>query len=116
MLYSRKYKLDDEIDFELKLIGQQLEEVEEAKFLDLRLDPRMSFNSRVEHIRKTFSERMNILKIDSDKSWHFKTKTQIYKSLVRSLIEDSAPFYDTLCPKLKNYLNATQYKCIKNNT
>ena len=115
MLYSRKYKLDDEIDFELKLNGQLLEEVEEAKFLGLRLDPRMTFNHQVEYIRKTCSERMNILKIVSNKNWHLdvKTKTQIYKSLVRSLIEYSAPFYDTLSPKLKNILNATQYNALR---
>ena len=57
---------------------------------------------------------MNILKVVSQKSWHLdnQTQTQIYKSLVRSLIEYSAILFDTLNAKLKNMLNSIQYNAL----
>jgi len=115
MIYSRKNKIDDEIDFNLKIDGHNIEEVEETKFLGLRLDPRMNFNIQVEYIRKTCTDRMSILKIVSHKSWHLdtKTKTQIYKSLIRSLIEYSAILYNTLNKKLKTILNTVQYNALR---
>ena len=113
--YSRKNKIDDEIDFNLKIDDHNIEEVEETKFLGLRLDPKMNFNIQVEYIRKTCSDRMSILKIVSHKSWHLdiKTKTQIYKSLIRSLIEYSAILYNTLNKKLKTILNTVQYNALR---
>jgi hypothetical protein len=115
MIYSRKNKIDDEIDFNLKIDGHNIEEVEETKFLGLRLDPKMNFNIQVEYIRKTCTDRMSILKIVSHKSWHLniKTKTQIYKSLIRSLIEYSAILYNTLNKKLKTILNTVQYNFLR---
>jgi hypothetical protein len=55
------------------------------------------------------------LKIVSHKSWHLdiKTKTQIYKSLIRSLIEFSAILYNTLNKKLKTILNTVQYNALR---
>ena len=115
MIYSRKNKIDDEIDFNLEIDGHKIDEVEETKFLGLRLDSRMKFDIQVEYIRKTCTDRMSILKIVSHKSWHLdiKTKTQIYKSLIRSLIEYSAILYNTFNKKLKAILNTVQYNALR---
>ena len=58
---------------------------------------------------------MNILKIVSHKSWHLdhNTRIQIYKSLVRSLLEYSAFIYDTLSNNMKDVLNAVQYNALR---
>ena len=61
---------------------------------------------------------MNILKIVSHKRcicWHLSTeiKTQIYKSLVRPLLEYSSIIYSTLSNALKDILNAVQYNALR---
>ena len=115
MILSRKNKIIKDCEVELLLNNQPLEMVNSTKFLGLRLDNRLNFNDQVEYIRTTCQERMNILKIVSHKSWHLdhNTRIQIYKSLVRSLLEYSAFIYDTLSNNMKDVLNAVQYNALR---
>jgi hypothetical protein len=103
MILTRKNKIKTDCEIELKLDGVPLEKVNSTKFLGLRIDNRCNFNEQVEYIKTTCQERMNILKIVSHKSCHLDThtRTQIHKSLVRSLLEYSAFIYGTLSTSLK---------------
>ncbi len=113
MILTRKNKIKTDCEIVLKLVGVPLEKVNLTKFLGLRIDNRCNFNEQVEYIKTTC--RMIILKIVIHKSWHLdtNTRTQIFKSLVRSLLEYSTFIYDTSSTSLTDTLNAIQFSALR---
>jgi hypothetical protein len=112
MVISKNSKLDS---FELKLNGTIIPLENNIRFLGLRIDPRMTFEHQVNHIKATCRERFNILKIISHKSWHLTKKTlvEIYHSLIRSIMEYTSFIYDLLPPSLKNLINTIQNDALR---
>ena len=101
--------------FELWLNGLKIESAEEVRFLGLRIDKRMSFKYQVDYLKKACSERLNILKIISHKSWHLNEKIlkEIYHSLVRSLLEYTSFIYQMLIDDLKKKVDSIQNRALR---
>jgi hypothetical protein len=101
--------------FELWLNGLKIELAEEVRFLGLRIDKRMSFKYQVDYLKKACSERLNILKIISHRSWHLNEKIlkEIYHSLVRSLLEYTSFIYQMLNDDFKKKVDSIQSRALR---
>ena len=95
----------------LKLFNTQIPKVEYIKFLGLSLDSHMSFNLMVEEVSDKCSKMLNILKIISHRSWKLEQNTlvNVYKSLIRSIMDYSAIIYPLLSNQNKKKINSIQY-------
>ena len=73
------------------LYGEKLPYEEFPKLLGIFFDPKCCFAKQLEEIKKKVISRLNILKIISHRSWYLDkaTLTQIYISLVRSVLDYS---------------------------
>ena len=73
-------------------------------------DSNLSGKSHIGKIKKTCISRLNIIRILAHKSWGLKydTLVQIYKSLIRSIIEYSGLNYDSLGTNQKRELETIQ--------
>ena len=79
-------------------------------FLGIRFDKYLTFKNQIDYIFRSCNTRLNILKVLSHHSWHLNTDTliQMYKSLVRSLIDYSLFIYPTLSNKNKRKIQFIQ--------
>jgi hypothetical protein len=78
--------------FDIKLFNVSIPVCKSIKFLGIILDKKLNFNEHLDEIKSKCINRLNIIKIVSHKSWHLKQHTlvQLYKSLVRSIMEYSS--------------------------
>ena len=93
------------------LQGEQITYTDKMKFLGLTFDSRLNFNAHVEEIRKRSKDRLNIVKILSNKNWHLKPQIlgNIYKSLVASIID-----YSFVCLHLISETDLSRLQAIQN--
>ncbi len=82
----------------LKLYKQNLPRVNDMKFLGITFDSKLNFNKHIENVKSKCTQRMNLIKILSNKKWQLTDETlkQIYTSLIRSIIEYATPIYFNL--------------------
>ena len=85
------------------------------KFLGIRFDKNLTFKNQVSYLNDSCIKRLNILKILSNKKWGLTTKTltQVYNSLIRSLLEYSRIIYPRLSYTNLDLIEKIQYKCLK---
>jgi len=97
--------------FELSMYGGKIPYAKENKFLGVTFDESLSFKTHIDLIVKKISNRLNIIKILSHKSWYLSEKTLInlYCSLIRSVFDYS--FF--LANSLSN-LNLNKLQVIQN--
>jgi len=108
MIFSRKKSVP-----KLKLIlnKEAIPYTEEMKFLGLIFDRRLNFNSQVTEIRKKCNDRLNIIKILSNKNWKLNASVlgSIYKSLIGSIID-----YSFMCLHVVSNQDMTRLQAIQN--
>ncbi len=86
---QEKYKMKD---IKITIYGSRIQREKETKFLGVKIDEKLNFASHIKKIESSCLNRVNILKILSHKSWKLAktTLSNIYKTLVRSVIEYSS--------------------------
>ena len=85
------------------------------KFLGYMYDSNLSGKSHIGKIKKTCISRLNIIRILTHKNWGLKydTLVQIYKSIIRSIIEYSGLNYDSLRTNQKRELETIQNNALR---
>ena len=79
--------------FDIKIYGQIIPVDNNPKFLGICFDKSLTFKEQIKHIEKKSYDRLNVLKtLSYDKLWRIDKQLliQIYKTLVRSVIDYSA--------------------------
>ena len=90
LTFSRARCSESEETLNLKLYDIQIPAESNPKFLGVYFDRKLTFSFHFDMIQKKLSDRLNILKILSyDKNWALKPGilVQVYKSLVRSVLD-----------------------------
>jgi hypothetical protein len=92
-------------NLKFKLYDEFIPNCEHLKFLGITFDIGLVFNYHIKEIKKKCINRLNVIKILSNKSKKLTTKTltTIYLSLIRSIIDYSS----ILLPSLSNSLTKT---------
>jgi len=96
----------------LKINNVKLRADNNPTFLGIRFDNHLTFKNQINYLKETCVQRLNIIKILSQKSWCLTKDTlvQVYNVLIRSVLEYSA----ILAPAIsKTNLNTLQV--IQNN-
>jgi hypothetical protein len=88
IVFSLNKKNDDHENIDNKLFGNHWFQAA------IRLKSNQSIKNQIQYIKAACIKRLNVLKILSYKKWGLsKTLTEIYKSLIRSLLESSSIIY-----------------------
>ena len=84
-------------NFTFNLNKQNIKHEKNPKLLGIIFDEKLCFDNHVEKIRDKCLKRLNIIKIISHKSWKLseRTKTNIYRALIGSIIDYS--FFTESC-------------------
>ncbi len=98
--------------FNFKLYNENIPLVEEQIFLGIKIDRHMKFDKHVDLICAKANSRINIIRILAHKSWKLKKSTlvNVYKTVLRSVIEYSS----LINPVIKNKLHQ-RLQLIQNN-
>ena len=84
-------------------------------FLGLRFDKFLTFKNQIFYLKSSCNERINIIKTLTHKSWNLDTKTllQLYKALIRSLLDYSLFIYPLITNKNKRKLQFIQDNALR---
>ena len=104
-------------NFNFKLNNDLIPTCESIKFLVLTFDIGLNFNEHVKEILKKCNNRLNVIKILSNKKWRLNktTLTTIYLALIRSMIDYSSLIMPHLAKTLTRTIQSVQntaFKCI----
>jgi hypothetical protein len=79
MLFNKNSnsKLAGKINIEL--LNEKIPSIDQMKFLGINFDTGLTFNKHVKELKKKCNNRLNIIKIISNKSWYL-TRNQGYKN------------------------------------
>ena len=100
----------------LRLYGEKIPYDAKPKFLGVVFDPRMNFKNHFELIKNKKNDRLNILKIlFFDKNWRLDQNTliQIFKSLIRSVIDYASVTLSGLSQSSRNGLEVIQNNALR---
>ena len=115
IVFSRARKFDiKEID--LVINGIKIPRDDEPKFLGIKFDRRLNFSAQINNIKSKLMDRTNIMKIISfDPLWKVQedTMVQLYKSLIRSVIEYSSFLIDSISKSYIKTLEAVQNNILR---
>ena len=103
------------------MCGQEITQVAEAKFLGVKFlgvkfDSKLSFTPHVQQISEICTDRLKLIKILSHPSLKLNQQVliNIYKSLVRSIMEYSSFIAKIINRKLLNKLQIIKNKALRN--
>jgi hypothetical protein len=98
-----------------KLHNETIPSCESLKFLGITFDLGLNFLEHVKDIKKKCINRLNIIKILSNKKWklNHKTLTSIYLALIRSIMDYSSFIMPFLSKSLTKTLQSTQNTALK---
>ena len=107
LVFTKKQTTDQ---FDLYMYGQKIEQVNEAKFLGITFDSMLKFDTHIQNISKTCSEKLNLIRTLTQKQWKIDAGVliNIYKSLIRSIMEYSSFSINITSNKLANKLQIIQ--------
>jgi hypothetical protein len=107
-----KYKINN---INIYMYGNEIPNEPETKFLGIKIDESLKFASHINKIEASCLNRVNILKILSHKSWKLNSITlvNIYKSLIRSIMEYSCILVPMIKNELLNKLTIIQNNCMR---
>ena len=110
MLFNKNNNKKLNTKYRFKLYKETIPVCENTKFLGITFDLGLSFNEHIIDIKKKCINRLNIIKILSNKKWKLnkKTLTIIYLSLIRSIIDYSALIIPLLSQSLAKTIQSTQ--------
>ena len=105
----------NEKQLEFKLFNTSIKMSDEIQFLSIRFDKHLCFKNQVNYLKDSCLKRMNIIKVLSNKRWglSIKTLTEVYNSLVRSLMDYSSILYPAFSATNLDLLEKIQLRCIK---
>lgn len=114
-LIIKKGKKLESDKLNLTMYDQKLNECDETTFLGITIDNRLNFETHVESIRKKCYDRINCLKVLSNKKWKLKPHTlvNIYKVLIRSVLDYSSIIISRLSKDKINKLEAIQNTALR---
>lgn len=114
LYFSKNRKLANK-ELKLSLFKDKIPKTDNVKFLGIKYDQNMTFNSCVEEVYRKCLNRLNIIKIISHKSWKLESKTliNIYKSLIRSIIDYIAIIFPIISETCKQKIRAIQYHALR---
>ena len=112
LVFSNQHRVDD---FCLKIYGVELEHEECPKFLGIRFDGKLKFVNQIEHIVNSCSQRLGVLKALSNPFMALDTKTlvNVYKLIIRSLIDYSAFMVDLISKTELNRIQVIQNNALR---
>jgi len=101
--------------FNHKLYNERIPACNSLKFLGITFDLGLKFNNHTKDIKKRCINRLNIIKILSNKRWKLTTTTlkSIYLSLIRSEIDYSSLIMPFLSKSLAKTIQATQNTALR---
>ena len=85
----------------LQMGDQKVKYEKHPKFLGIVFDPNLNFEEHSRKIREKAFDRISVLKIISHPTWKLGKSTliRVYKTLIRSLMDYSAPLYNCFSPR-----------------
>jgi hypothetical protein len=106
IVFSSNKKNDDHKHIDIKLFGDHWFQA------SIRFESNLSFKNQIQYIKPACIKRLNVLKILSNKKWGLskKTLTEIYKSLIRSLLEFSSIIYPCFSISNLDLLEKIQFR------
>ena len=115
IIFSRARKYDIK-ELEIKINGIKIPKDDEPKFLGIKFDRGLNFSAQIECNKTKISDRTNIMKILSlNPLWRLQEGTliQLYKSLIRSVIEYSSFIIDSISKSFLKKLEAIQNNTLR---
>ena len=81
----------------------------------MRFDKHLTFKNQINYLKEACLKRLNVIKVLSNRSWGLsvKTLTEVYNSLIRSLLEYSSIIYPCLSSSNLETLEKIKFKCLK---
>jgi hypothetical protein len=115
IVFSNNKSNQEEEDLDIKLFGENINKSDNPTFLGIRFDKYISFKNQLDYLKDACMKRINVLKVLSNKSWGLSkhTLTQVYNSLIRSLLEYSSIIYPCFSTTNLTLLEKIQFKCLK---
>ena len=112
MIFSPK-KTENQIN--LKINNQDIEYVNQFKFLGLIFDNRFNWNDHVNYIEAYCNKRINLLKFVSGTKWGANRISlyKLYTALILSKIDYGCEFYFSTSQENRYKLDRIQYKCLR---
>ena len=112
MLFEKK---NTRSEITINLNGTKIDTTDEIKFLGLRLDRNLNFKNQLVHIKNVCRDRLNIIKVLSSSRWKLKRKTvtEVYHSLIRSVMEYTAFIYPLISETDRASLDAIQNDALR---
>ena len=121
-IFSKNYKAGEKgkkgynnEKLELKLGNETINQDNNPKFLGIYFDKYLSFKNQIAYVRKSCNNRLNILKVLSHRSFGINSSTliNIYKALIRSLIDYSLFMYPIISNTNRKKLQSVQNNALK---
>jgi hypothetical protein len=114
IIFTQNRKLNLELN--LLLDGKKIPLETHPTFLGISLDKYLTFNKHFSRLIKKSQNRLNIIKILSNKSWslNHKIRFNIYKSLVGSIFDYSFFCFPCLCHTRSEKIQVIQNTAIGN--
>ena len=99
----------------LRMYGRPIPVLEQAKFLGMIMDSRLSYGSHIRSVRDKCFQRMNVLKKVSRTSYGGDRVSllRLYRALVRSVLDYSCIVYDSALTSVKQPLDAVHHACVR---
>ena len=100
---------------EIKIKGQSIKSSENARFLGIWFDYKLTFKEHINYVKKKCARSLNIVKFLRGTWWRAdpKSLTIIYKSYVRSIIDYGCFIYFLTQQKLTESIEKIQYSAIR---
>ena len=99
----------------LKIYEKNINLKNDMTFLGIRFDKFLTFSNQISYLKTSCNQRLNVLKTLSHKSWNLDVKTllQLYKSLVRSLLDYSLFIFPLITNKNQRKLQYIQDNALR---
>ncbi|RNA18697.1 RNA-directed DNA polymerase from mobile element jockey-like [Brachionus plicatilis] len=113
VVFSSYKKESDNLN--LKIYGNRIVNQKEIKFLGIKFDSKLNFNILVDEIKERCNNRLNIIKILSNKKWSLNQNTlrNLYKSLVGPILDYSFPCLNSFSENNIKKLQAIQNTAVR---
>jgi hypothetical protein len=99
----------------IKIYDKEIKLDNNAIFLGMRFDKYLTFSNQILYLKRCCNERLNLIKVLGHKSWNLdiNTKLQMYKALVRSLLDYSLFIFPVITNKNKRKLQFIQDSALR---
>ncbi|XP_055524853.1 uncharacterized protein LOC129718269 [Wyeomyia smithii] len=113
MHFCRRKKHSTNLVFQI--IKDNIQEVEEVRFLGMICDKKLSWRTQIEHVKKKSLKAMNIMKTLSNFKWGSDRRTliKLHNSLVLSRCEYGNCIYSSASPKLLKSLELVHHQGLR---